>query len=40
MMKHHEIIIEPLITEKSTLLKEQQKVYCFLVRREASKVDF
>jgi large subunit ribosomal protein L23 len=39
MMKHHEIIIEPLITEKSTLLKEQQKVYCFLVRREASKVD-
>jgi large subunit ribosomal protein L23 len=38
-MKHHEIIIEPLITEKSTLLKEQKKVYCFLVDRDASKVD-
>jgi len=38
-MKHQEIIIEPLITEKSTLLKEQKKVYCFLVNRDASKVD-
>lgn len=38
-MEHHEIILEPLITEKSTLLKEQKKVYCFLVKKEASKVD-
>lgn len=39
MIRHHEIIIEPLITEKSTLLKDQQKVYCFLVKKEATKVD-
>jgi len=39
MKKLHDIIIEPMITEKSTLLKEQDRVYCFRVAKEATKVD-
>jgi large subunit ribosomal protein L23 len=39
MSELHNIIIEPLITEKSTLLKEQNRVYCFKVRKDATKVD-
>jgi large subunit ribosomal protein L23 len=33
----YEVIRRPLITEKSTLLKEQQGVVCFEVHREATK---
>jgi large subunit ribosomal protein L23 len=33
----YEVIRRPLITEKSTLLKETQGVVCFEVHREATK---
>jgi len=33
----YEVIRRPLITEKSTLLKEQQGVVCFEVHRHATK---
>ena len=39
MKRNHEIIIEPLITEKSTILKEESRVYCFKVAKNATKVD-
>jgi large subunit ribosomal protein L23 len=39
MKRNHEIIIEPLITEKSTILKEESRVYCFKVANDATKVD-
>ncbi len=39
MSNYHNIIIEPLITEKGTILKEQGRVYIFKVRKEATKVD-
>ena len=39
MNDNHDVIIEPLITEKGTILKEQGRVYCFRVDKEATKVD-
>lgn len=39
MRTAHEIIIAPLITEKSTLLKEKGSVMAFRVDRRANKVE-
>ena len=39
-MKHiHEIILSPLITEKTTVLKETQGILAFRVHRRANKVE-
>ncbi len=35
----HHIIIRPVITEKSTLLKDQNRVICFEVARSANKIE-
>lgn len=35
----HKIIIRPVITEKSTRLKDEGKVVCFEVARSANKVE-
>jgi large subunit ribosomal protein L23 len=37
-LKHTDIIIAPLITEKSTDLKEKQRLLCFKVHRNANKI--
>ena len=39
MRRAHEIIVAPLITEKSTLLKEQRGTLAFRVDRRANKVE-
>ena len=33
----HKIILKPLITEKGTLLQEEENSYCFLVHPRATK---
>ena len=39
-MKHpQDIIYQPLITEKSTLVREQRAVYCFRVNPRANKIE-
>jgi len=38
-MSEHNIIIRPVITEKSTLLKEGQNLLCFQVDKRATKID-
>ena len=39
-MKHpQDIICQPLITEKSTILRESNEVYCFRVHRDANKIE-
>ena len=39
-MKHpQDIICQPLITEKSTILREATEVYCFRVHRDANKIE-
>ena len=39
-MKHPQsIIIQPLITEKSTILRERKEVYCFKVHVRANKIE-
>lgn len=38
MKDNYQIILKPHITEKSTLLREDNK-YCFVVNREASKTE-
>ncbi len=39
-MKHpQDIICQPLITEKSTILREAKEVYCFRVHRDANKIE-
>jgi large subunit ribosomal protein L23 len=37
MKKIHDVIRRPLLTEKSTLLKETQHSLCFEVHRDATK---
>jgi large subunit ribosomal protein L23 len=37
MKSDYHIIIKPLITEKSTILKEDKQHYCFEVARSANK---
>jgi len=34
----HQIILAPLVTEKSTRLKDDQRLLCFRVARDASKI--
>ena len=38
-MNSAEIIIKPLITEKSTMLQESQRRYVFAVHRQATKIE-
>ena len=35
----HQIILAPLITEKSTQLKDEENLLCFRVAREANKIE-
>jgi len=35
----HDIIRQPLITEKSTILRESNGAYCFKVRIDANKIE-
>ena len=39
MKNLHEVLRRPLITEKSTLLKESQNTVCFEVHRDATKAE-
>ncbi|MBI5167392.1 MAG: 50S ribosomal protein L23 [candidate division NC10 bacterium] len=39
MKSPHKIIKRPLITEKSTLLKDQDNRYCFEVACDANKIE-
>ncbi len=36
-MNRHDIIVRPVLTEKSTQLREAQNKYCFIVRPNANK---
>ena len=39
-MRHpQDIVRQPLITEKSTVLREDTGVYCFKVHRDANKIE-
>lgn len=38
-LNNTDIIIAPLVTEKSTDLKEQQQLLCFKVHRDANKIN-
>jgi large subunit ribosomal protein L23 len=38
-LKNTDIIIAPLVTEKSTDLKEQQRLLCFKVHKNANKIN-
>ena len=38
-MNYHDLIIRPLLTEKSTLLREKRNQICFEVRREANRTE-
>jgi large subunit ribosomal protein L23 len=39
-MKHpHDVVYQPLITEKSTILREQKGMYCFRVATRANKLE-
>lgn len=35
----HDIILHPLFTEKSTALKDAQNKVCFVVRKDANKIE-
>ena len=37
-LKYTDIIIAPLVTEKSTDLKDQQRLLCFKVHKDANKI--
>ncbi len=37
-LEHTDIILAPLITEKSTDLKDKEKVLCFKVHKKANKI--
>ncbi len=37
-LKSTEIIVAPMLTEKSTDLKDQKRVLCFKVHRDANKI--
>ena len=36
-MNRHDLIIRPILTEKSTALREAQNKYSFVVRRDANR---
>ncbi len=38
-LKSTDIIIAPLVTEKSTDLKEKERLLCFKVHRDANKIE-
>jgi len=38
-LKETDIILAPLVTEKSTLLKDRDRLLCFKVHREANKIE-
>jgi large subunit ribosomal protein L23 len=37
-MKHSEVIIRPLVTEKSTSMREKFNKYSFVVHKDANKI--
>jgi large subunit ribosomal protein L23 len=37
-LEHSEMILAPLVTEKSTALKDKQRLLCFKVHRDANKI--
>ena len=39
MKYHHDVIRQPLITEKSSLRREETGVYCFKVDDRANKIE-
>ena len=39
MRNPQEVVRQPLLTEKSTLLHEAKGVYCFRVHRDANKIE-
>jgi large subunit ribosomal protein L23 len=39
MKDHHDIIVKPLLTEKSTLLRESLNKVSFEVRKDANKIE-
>ncbi len=39
MKEDYQIVLKPVISEKSTILKEQKKQYCFEVARDANKYE-
>lgn len=39
MMNEYDIILRPIITEKSSILKENVNQYVFEVRRDANKIE-
>jgi large subunit ribosomal protein L23 len=39
MKDHHDIIVKPLLTEKSTLLRETLNKVSFEVRKDANKIE-
>ena len=38
-LKQTDIIFAPLVTEKSTALKEKERLLCFKVHRDANKIE-
>ncbi|MBN4054829.1 50S ribosomal protein L23 [Nitrospira defluvii] len=38
-MNPHDLIVRPLMTEKSTLIREQENKVCFVVRGSANQKD-
>ena len=39
MKSAYDVVRQPLITEKSTILRESTGVYCFRVHRDANKIE-
>ena len=39
MSDHYKTILKPILTEKSTRLKEENNLLCFLVARNANKIE-
>jgi len=38
-MKHNDIILKPIVTEKSTMLREKFNKYSFIVDKKANKIE-
>ena len=39
MSNVHTVLRSPIITEKSTQLREEENLYCFKIERSATKID-
>ena len=37
-MKHENVLIRPIVTEKSTMLREKQNKYLFIVHKDSNKM--